>query len=197
VLKAKKSQTPKFDLILLGDPAAGKATHGRVLAKHFKLYNLDMGHELRMMSRKGQHGQVLDKTLHQGKLSPTKIVRGILTDRIQSNESKRILFNGTPKMIGEARLVFKLLKSARPKDSKVIVIYLTVSKVEMLRRMTGRKRKDDNREAIENRFKYYKEHIASVVEFFKKKYPFTVINTHATEAEVNQKIFKIIDEFIY
>ncbi len=59
-----------LNIILLGDPAAGKATHGKYLAAKYNLYDLDMGHELRGL----EHNKALrkkyqlDKTLDKGKL---------------------------------------------------------------------------------------------------------------------------------
>ena len=44
----KDSKAP-LNIILLGDPAAGKATHGKFLADKYKLYDLDMGRELRQL----------------------------------------------------------------------------------------------------------------------------------------------------
>src|SRR5579872_3134615 len=101
-----------LNIILLGDPAAGKATHGKFIERKYKLYNLDMGRELRSLEHnpKLRKKYRLDKTLDSGKLTPTELVRSLLRDKIHSTKkSKGILFNGTPKMPGEARLVAKWL----------------------------------------------------------------------------------------
>src|SRR4051812_41914690 len=108
----KAAQKP-LNIILLGDPAAGKATHGKFLERKYKLYNLDMGRELRLLERnkKLREKYKLDKTLDSGKLTPTELVRNLLHDKIHATpDSKGILFNGTPKMLGEAKLVSKWLK---------------------------------------------------------------------------------------
>src|SRR4051812_11243616 len=110
--KAKKQQP--LNIILLGDPAAGKQTHAAELSKKHKMYDLDMGRELRVLDKGTKNSalkKVLDKTLNQGKLSPTKIVQEIFKHKFATiPKSKGILFDGTPKMIGEARLVHKLLQ---------------------------------------------------------------------------------------
>ena len=109
-------QTQPLNIILLGDPAAGKATHGEFLAKKFKLYDLDMGRELRSLehNHKLRKKYRLDKTLDSGKLTPTELVRNLLHDKIHStSKNQGILFNGTPKMIGEAKLVAKWLRQEK------------------------------------------------------------------------------------
>jgi adenylate kinase family enzyme len=179
-----------LNIILLGDPAAGKATHGEFLAKKFNLYDLDMGRELRNLEHdsKLRKKYKLDKTLDSGKLTPTELVRDLLHDKIHSTPKNRgILFNGTPKMLGEAKLVAKWLK--QEKRDNVLFIYLSIPLTETMRRMTARtsyfrgkfsKRPDDNNKALKNRIAYYKKNITEVVAFFKKIYPFEKISTVGT-----------------
>lgn len=187
-----------LNIILLGDPASGKATHGAFLAKKYRLYDLDMGKELRSL----EHNDVLrkkyrlDKTLDSGKLTPTELVRNLLHDKIHSTKkSTGILFNGTPKMLGEAKLVAKWLK--QEKRDSVLFIYLSIPISETMRRMTSRKtyfkgkfskRPDDNNKALKNRIAYYKKNISEVVIFFKKHYPFIKISTMGTIPEARKRL---------
>jgi adenylate kinase family enzyme len=86
-----KETNQPLNIILLGDPAAGKATHGAFIAKKFNMYDLDMGRELRSISKNPRLTKKyrLDETLNKGKLTPTKIVREILRDRIASVPAKQ------------------------------------------------------------------------------------------------------------
>jgi adenylate kinase family enzyme len=192
-----KNQHP-LNIILLGDPAAGKATHGEFLAAKYKLYDLDMGRELRGLehNKKLRVKYNLDKTLDSGKLTPTELVRSLLHDKIHSTSKNRgILFNGTPKMLGEAKLVAKWLKLE--KRGNVLFIYLSIPPKEIIRRMTARKtyfrgkfskRPDDNNKALKNRIAYYKKNISEVVAYFKKLYPFVKISTMGTIPEARKRI---------
>lgn len=175
------------NIILLGDPAAGKATHGKFLAQKYHLYDLDMGRELRSLENNKilRKKYRLDKTLDSGKLTPTQLVRKLLHDRIHRTfKTQGILFNGTPKMLGEAKLVAKWLR--QEKRYRVLFIYLSIPLKETIGRMTGRKtyfrgkfskRPDDNNMALKNRIAYYKKNISQVVKLFKKLYPFIKIST--------------------
>jgi len=181
-----------FNLILLGDPASGKGTQAERLAKKYHFYNLDMGHEVRKPEARAQFDYA--KTTGIGKLTPTAIVRGIFKRVIAVVPAKKgILFNGTPKMINEAKLVAREL--SRAKRSEPLVIYLTIPTVEIIQRLGKRGRDDDSMQALRNRQKYYKEQITRVVAFFGERYTVKKISGMGTEAEVEKKIEAAIKKY--
>lgn len=183
-----------FNLILLGDPASGKATQAAKLAKKYDLYNFDMGDEVRKPAVRAKFDYA--KTTGIGKLTPTAIVRDILKRVIRTLPvTQGILFNGHPKMIGEARLVAKWLEESERRDP--LVIYLHIPTAEILRRATGRvvyidgkvmKRDDDTERALANRRAYYREQVSQTVAFFKKRYALKNISGIGSEAEVLKRI---------
>jgi adenylate kinase len=187
-----------LNIILLGDPAAGKATHGAFLSKKYNLYDLDMGRELRLLEKNTalRKKYKLDQTLNSGKLTPTELVRNLLKDKIHGTpKTKGILFNGTPKMLGEAKLVSKWMREEG--REKIIFVYLSIPLKETISRMTSRttyfrgkfsKRPDDNNKALKNRISYYKKNIAEVVTYFKKQYPFTKISTLGSIPDAKDRI---------
>jgi adenylate kinase len=191
-----------FNLILLGDPASGKGTQAARLTKQYHFFDLDMGRELRKPAVRAQFNYA--KTTAVGHLTPTAIVRGIFKEVIGAVPSdKGILFNGTPKMINEAKLVSRLLKENG--RSAPLVIYLNISIAETVRRMTKRvekidgklvKRDDDTARALRNRQKYYKEQISRVVAFFGERYTVKKISGMGTEAAVGEKIEAVINKYL-
>lgn len=193
-----------LNLILLGDPAAGKATHAAYLCRHFNMYDLDMGRELREQKVKSEKlkGR-LENTLDKGKLTPTDIVRKILFEKIKATpKTKGILFDGTPKMIGEAKLVAKWLREE--KRSNPIVVYMSIPMAETVRRMTQRKedfkgkfskRADDDIKALQNRVKYYRNNITEVVKYFKTLYKFKKISSNAPVPKVRKVLVKLINDY--
>lgn len=189
-------------IILLGDIAAGKATHSGFLRKEYNCVELDMGRELRKLkARDPKYAKALKSTLDKGKLAQTEIVRRIIRDFIsRTPATKGILFDGTPKMIGEARLVRKWLREAGRGSDQVIVLYLKITKAEIVSRMLGRstaeQRSDDNLKALENRLKYYKKNISQVCEYFKKHFVFHTISSMGEIAAVEKNIEKSINAFI-
>lgn len=198
-----KSRRP-LNVILLGDPAAGKATHAAHLCDRFHMYDLDMGRELRKIKTSEARKKLgLDQTYDKGKLSPTQVVRKILKEKIHSTpKSQGILFDGTPKMLGEAKLVANWLRAE--KRAKPLVIYLTIPMSETVRRMTDRrqdfrgkfgKRSDDNPGALEERVKYYRKNIKEVVRYFRKIYGYKKISSNAPVPIVGKILEKLILEY--
>jgi len=195
-----------MDIILLGDPAAGKATQAEKLLKKYKLVDFDMGKTLRAVQRGRGNTHlksILARTLSKGKLTPTYIYRQITKRTILTTpKTKGILFDGHPKMISEARLVSKWLKERG--RGPVYVIYLSIPDREIFKRMQDRreyfkgkfsKRPDDNPKAMQLRIKYFRTDIKKVLNFFEKTYPFKKISGLGTKAEVHAKIVKAINEF--
>ena len=190
---ASKNKKP-FNLILLGDPASGKGTQAVRLVKKYHFYNLDMGREVRKPAALAQYDYA--KTTGIGHLTPTAVVRNIFKRVIAATPTRKgILFNGTPKMINEAKLVVREL--VRAKRSDPLVIYLNIPQREMFKRAELRNRDDDTARALRNRQKYYKAQIALVVAFFGERYTVKKISGMGTEAAVEKKIKAAIRKYHY
>jgi adenylate kinase len=202
--RIKKAST-QLNLILLGDPGAGKATQGGYFAKKYDMYDHDMGRELTLLRQKDRAFDSVQKhTADRGMLTPTKIVRSI-NERIVLGlpRSKAILFDGHPKMVGEARLIAKYLKQTKRHDP--LVLYLRIPQSEIIKRIQKRKgyyktkynkRADDSIQALRNRARYYRKNITEVLNFFKSKYKFQYIDGLGTRAEVRQRIQNAIDNYL-
>jgi len=193
-MKQFPKKKPPFNVILLGDPASGKATQSRRLVKKYHLYNLDMGKEVRKPAVKARYDYT--GTTGVGHLTPTTIVRDIFKKIIfDAAPGQGILFNGTPKMIGEAKMVSLWLRQARRTDP--IVLYISIPMSEVMRRAAKRrvysrgklvKRDDDSEKALRNRKRYYEKQISQVVDFFKAHYVFKRISGVGSEVEVAKRI---------
>lgn len=198
-----KSQNQPLNIILLGDPASGKGTQARLLAKKYHCYNFDMGKEVRKPAIRKHYDYA--HTTARGKLTPTLVARGILKRIVREVPRKRgILFNGHPKMIGEAKLAARSL--AQYKRSDPVVIYLTLPMRETLRRALHRvtyvggkrmRRDDDTLQGIRNRKKYYVEQVSQVVRFFKKKYHVAFVSGVGSRAQVTRRIDAVIEHHLH
>jgi adenylate kinase family enzyme len=185
-----------FNLILLGDIASGKATQASRLAKRYHLYDFDMGREVRRPAIKKLYNY--RRTTGRGALTPTRVVRAILAARIMKMPADTgILFDGHPKMIGEAKLVARLLKGKG--RTTVFFIYLTIPMAETLKRIRLRrksvKRADDALSAAKRRkLGYYRTQIfAKVVPFFASRYPYKRVSGMGTREQVFRRLVNVIE----
>ncbi len=198
------AKTP-FNLILLGDPGAGKATQAAYFAKKYKMFDYDMGRELTLLRERDKNVDLVQKrTADRGILTPTAIVRKLNRETVLGTpKSRGILFDGHPKMLGEAKIISKLLTET--KRSNPLVLYLKIPSDEVVDRIQKRKgyyntkfnkRADDSTIGLRNRAKYYRKNIAEVVEFFKSKYTFASIDGKGSRTEVRARIQKAIDFYL-
>lgn len=196
---------PSLNLILLGDPGAGKATQTALLAKKYSFFDFDMGRELTLARQRDKEIDAIQKrTADKGALTPTKVVRKIFKDRLERlSQNKGIVFDGTPKMLGEAKLIVGLLKKSKRKNP--LVIYLQIPENEIIKRVTKRKgyyntkfsqRSDDSLQALKNRAKYYRTNIKQVTTYFSNIYPFVRIDGTGTIAEVQKRIQNAISFYL-
>ncbi len=194
-----------LNIFLLGDPAAGKATQAAFLIKKYKLVDLDMGKELRKLQATDKKiRDQLKKTYDKGHVTQTSIVRKIFHDKIHSaSKNKGILFDGGPKEIGEAKVVYRWLK--QQKRAEALLIYLSIPMKETVKRMDNRvvyfknkfsKRTDDSKLALQNRVKYYRKNIVGVVKFYRTKYPYKKISGLGTRDEVEKRIVGFVSKYI-
>jgi adenylate kinase len=181
-----------LNLILLGDPASGKATQAARLVARYRLYDFDMGREVKRPAVRSRYDY--KGTTARGGLTPTHVVRGILRRVIPSVPPGRgILFDGHPKMIGEAKLVANLLRENG--RTGPLVIYLSIPISEALRRAKRRRRDDDAPEALKRRERYYRDQIRRVVAFFRKRYAFRKISGAGTPDAVWKRINKVVHQY--
>lgn len=204
-IKKTPAANHQINLILLGDPGAGKATQAAFLSKKYKMFDFDMGRELTLLRQKNEAAsKKLENNYDKGILAPTVMVREIIHDTFKRlPASKNILFDGHPKMLGEAKIVSKLLKST--KRTLPLVIYLKIPAQEVINRIQKRKgyfntkfnkRADDTEVGLRNRAKYYRKNIAEVVAYFKSIYTFKTIDGTGTRTEVKARLQKAVQDYL-
>ena len=194
---------PVLNLILLGDPGAGKATQAAYFAKKYDMYDFDMGRELTVLRDKNKRAsKVLENNYDKGSLAPTVMVRQIINEKFSKlPKSKNLLLDGFPKMLGEARIIRNLMQHTN--RSNVIVCYLKIPQDEVVKRVLHRrgyadtkfsKRLHDSEEGLKNRAKYYRINIQQVKKFFAKNYPFYNVDGTGTRTQVRARLQKIIND---
>ena len=122
-------------LLLIGPPGAGKGTQAHALSRRFSYEHISTGALLRgEVEKKSSLGLEVAKLLDAGKLVPDATLFSLLKERLSPLESKKILLDGFPRNLEQARFLdtwdlgLHLTK----------VIHLKVPEELLVRRIVGR-----------------------------------------------------------
>ena len=119
-----------------------------------------------------------------------------MIERVISNSkyNNRIIFDGFPRSLNQAKILDRLLKKYKQKIN--IVLKLSVSletiKKRILERKDLEKRADDNEEIAIKRYKTYEKSTEPVIEYYKKLNLLKVIDGERSIDQINKEISDII-----
>jgi len=138
-------------IVFIGPPGSGKGTQSVRLAEALGVERLSTGDVLRDARKAGRiSGEFLD----EGRLAPPGMVEELVAEWIQEpGRKKGFLFDGFPRTVEQAEQLDKLIAELQaPLDA---VLLFDVSEDELIRRLAGRGREDDNYWIIRQRLKDY------------------------------------------
>ena len=187
-----------MNIIIFGPPGAGKGTQSEFIVKRFNLFKVSTGDLLREeINKKTPIGLEITSIVNAGSLVSDNIINKLIENIVSNKDyKKKIIFDGYPRNLSQAKNLDKLLLKY---DQKIdIVIRLKVSLDVIKKRITGRilcskcgktyneffnppssnetcctkeflhKRDDDNLDVAIKRFETYEKSTEPVLEFYKK-----------------------------
>ncbi len=186
-----------MNIIIFGPPGAGKGTQSKFIEKKYNLLQLSTGELLRNeIKNKTQLGLEISSIINSGDLVSDEIVSKLIEKYISDQKNKqRLIFDGYPRNIDQAKNLDKLLKKYNQQID--IVLKLSVSLETIKKRITERKsqeqRTDDSDEIAIKRFKTYELSSEPVLDYYKRSNLLKVINGENTISEINVEISGLID----
>ena len=125
-------------IILFGAPGAGKGTQAIYVAQRLNLVHIATGDLFRLAIEQGTElGTQAKSYMEKGMLVTDEITIGMVLERISAPDCESgVVFDGFPRNLEQARA----LDEALAKQNKAIdkVVYIKVSKEELIRRLGGR-----------------------------------------------------------
>ena len=181
--------------VFFGNVGAGKGTQVDLLRKYFtdagrQVVFFSPGSEFRALAATGSYTSHLVKSvLERGELLPDIITTGMFTTLLKNElTAESILFtDGYPRSVVQSNDFIEMMEFYGIKN--VEMIYIEVSKEEVIKRMKLRGRFDDTDEGIAARFAVYEGKVLPALEVLKQKgYVLHKINGLQTVEAVHAEI---------
>ena len=182
----------KVNVILFGPPGAGKGTQAKHLVKQLKSFQISTGDILRdEIQNNSEIGKKIVEDMSDGRFVSDEIVNSLI-ERLIFDPSKKnkLIFDGYPKSLTQAKNLEKLLEKTNQKID--FVFFLNVNKETIIKRIEQRKtienRTDDDLNTIVKRYDKYMETTKPVLDFYSKNSNFYELDGSSKIEEITAKI---------
>lgn len=128
-----------MNIVLIGPQGSGKGTQAEKLVSKYNLAYINMGGILRSLKdQQSPLSQKVSEYMEKGLLVPDEVIVEVLKEYLAGiGRLDGIVFDGFPRVLSQAHYFEEFLKSQGQKID--LVIYFTLSKDEILKRLTNRR----------------------------------------------------------
>ena len=128
-----------MNIILFGPPGAGKGTQAKYLVKELNAFQISTGDMLREEIQKDTDvGKKIINDMNDGKFVNDEIVNKLIKNVIfDPKKSSKLIFDGYPRSLSQAKNLDLLLKSSNQKID--LIFFLNVNKNTIIKRIEKRK----------------------------------------------------------
>jgi len=210
-----------LNVIMMGPPGAGKGTQAGRFARERGLLKISTGDILRE-AIKQQHPVALAAKagMDRGELVDDATMIAIVCDRlVQPDAESGFVLDGFPRTVRQAEALDEIM--GKRNHGPLVVIDVEVPQEELVRRLAGRRvcsscgsnadpadasktcskcggeleqRTDDNQEVVLERLKIYARATTPVLEYYRRRPTFRVVNGAQSPERVAQELDTMIDD---
>lgn len=183
-------------IVLLGAPGSGKGTQTDAIIERYGISTVATGDLLRAEVAAGTAlGQRAKPFMDAGDLVPFDIVLGMIESGLRTlaqSNPKGFMMDGFPRDLGQAEALDHLLaKINQPLD---LVLFFDVDYEEIVKRLLGRGRADDNEATIRNRLRVYEEKTAPLIDYYTRKGLLRKIKASGSVEEIAARVRAALDD---
>ena len=186
-----------MNIILFGPPGAGKGTQAKYLVKKLNNFQVSTGDLLRdEIKKESEIGKKIINYMNEGKFVDDEIVNRLMFNVVSDSKKKnRLIFDGYPRTLDQAKNLDELLKKTNQKID--FIFFLNVNKETIIKRIEKRKilekRSDDDANTILKRYDTYMEVTKPVLEFYSKNDNFHEVDGSMEIRDISLKIEQILN----
>ncbi len=175
-------------MVLLGSPGAGKGTQASAVADHFGVASISTGAMFRAEADRGTPlGRQVAPLLDSGGLVPDDLVVAVARERLaRTDAAAGFVLDGFPRSVGQAQALDAfLVAEGRALDA---VIDLVLDRDEVLRRLAGRGRADDDPDTVATRLDAYELENGPLIAFYRAAGRLTDVDAAGPVAAVTARV---------
>jgi adenylate kinase len=209
-----------LNVIMMGPPGAGKGTQAGRFARERGLLKISTGDILReAIKEKNPTALAAQKKMDRGELVDDAMIIAIVAERLGREDAKPgFVLDGFPRTVAQARALDELM--ARMDGGQLIVIDVAVPEQELVRRLGSRRicracgtnadrvastacakcggefiqRPDDDQGVVRERLKVYQTSTKPVLEYYRARPTFRVVNGAQPPEHVAHELDTMIDD---
>ncbi|MFN6340277.1 MAG: adenylate kinase [Cyanobacteriota bacterium] len=180
----------KNRLLFLGPPGAGKGTQAQLLSASHHLLHLSTGDLLRAEVQAGTPlGQEAEAVMARGELVSDDLVLAIVRHRLEAHSGGWLL-DGFPRNLPQAIALDGLL--AELGQSIELVVLMELEEPQLLLRLLGRGRADDNEAVIRHRLEVYRDQTAPLIAHYQAQSLLRSVEASGTVDEISARIASLL-----